>query len=198
MKTQTKKRFFGVVLASVLCSFNVVNAQFAGIFPPPFDDYRTTAPVTAVGIGNFGGANLPQSAFHINTNLSAPSSIFTSGEVFRTTGPTAQDNSWRMFTGAGNGTERFSITTPANSDDAVLSTVQNGAMQFATNGIERFTLSATGEVIINDLKCSDCLVMSNENGQLYSDNQTIKKLEDRITQLEQKLLELENLLANQQ
>ncbi|PCJ25266.1 MAG: hypothetical protein COA97_08050 [Flavobacteriales bacterium] len=103
--------------------------------------------IRRVGIGDFSGfTSAPASAFHINANfLTAVSpfalNTFLPGEVFRTTGPSTNVNAWRMFTGTGNGTERFSITTPANSDDALISTVQNGAMRFNTNGIQRMLIN---------------------------------------------------------
>ncbi|PCJ27363.1 MAG: hypothetical protein COA97_03595, partial [Flavobacteriales bacterium] len=117
------------------------------------------------------------------------------GDVLMTTGPANLDNAWRMFTGTANGTERFSITIPANSDDAVLSTVQNGAMRFNTNGVQRMMLSATGEVLINNLSCANCLVMTKQNGQLYTKQLNIDELLTKIENLEQKLTQLENLLA---
>jgi hypothetical protein len=112
-------------------------------FPPPFN-------IRSVGVGNFFSNGFePMSALHVNTNFLDLSPNFPKGDVFMTTGPANEDNSWRMFTGANNGTERFSITTPANSDDAVLSTVQNGAMMFATNGIQRLHVNENRNTVLN-------------------------------------------------
>lgn len=97
-----------------------------------------------IGIGNFPNGAPPQSALHINTNTPFPTNpFFTQGELFRTTGPANLDNSWRMLTGTGNGTERFSITVPANTDEVVLQTTQNGAMRFNTNNTQRQRLNGS-------------------------------------------------------
>ncbi|CAG0991880.1 hypothetical protein FLAV_02351 [Flavobacteriales bacterium] len=49
--------------------------------------------------------------------------------------------------------------------------------------------------MMNSLACADCLVMTKQNGELYTDNQTIKNLEERIKILEHKLAQLEILLV---
>jgi len=103
--------------------------------------------VYSVGIGNFGGATLPQSILHVNSNLTTFNPSVALGDIFRTTGPANLDNSWRMFTGTANGTERFSITIPANSSDVVLDTRNNGAMKFSTNNAQRMHISANTGVI---------------------------------------------------
>ncbi|WKZ74245.1 MAG: tail fiber domain-containing protein [Vicingaceae bacterium] len=101
-------------------------------FPPPFN-------IRSVGIGNFTSNGALTNAFlHVNSNyllLPSNGSITSLGEVFRTTGPSTNVNAWRMFTGAGNGIERFSITVPANSNNTVLQTQQPGSsIIINTNG----------------------------------------------------------------
>lgn len=97
---------------------------------PAFNNFRS------VGVGNFSSFGFePISALHVNTNFLDLSPNFPKGDVFMTTGPSTNLNAWRMFTGAGNGTERFSITVPANSNDVNLQVSQNGAkMLFNING----------------------------------------------------------------
>jgi hypothetical protein len=58
-----------------------------------------------ISIGN----TAPAAALHVNTNSLPATTLFTPGEVFRTTGPTTNVNAWRMFTGTGNGTEKFNL-----------------------------------------------------------------------------------------
>ncbi|WKZ76032.1 MAG: tail fiber domain-containing protein [Vicingaceae bacterium] len=105
------------------------------------------------GMGNFTNfGTAPGAAFHINENYLTdltPNAInyYLPGEVFRTTGPAANVNAWRMFTGAGNGTERFSITVPANSNNTVLQTQQaNSRMLFNTNGAINRMLIVDGSI----------------------------------------------------
>jgi len=51
---------------------------------------------------------------------------FLPGEVFATSGPSSNINAWRMYTGAGTGTEKFVLYNPATSSDMLLqSTVGN-------------------------------------------------------------------------
>jgi hypothetical protein len=156
--------------------------------------------IRRIGIGNFLGTDAPASAFHINANYLTPlnplaPNTFLPGEVFRTTGPSANVNAWRMFTGAGNGTERFHITVPANSDNANIFTTQNGFLAFGTNNTERLRITAAGEIQIKALACNGCIVTTNQQGQLIADNQLVNKMEERIKMLEEKIAALENLSA---
>ena len=167
------------------------------------DNNNPNTTIRRVGIGDFPPLSPPAAAFHINANLLTEPLItanntFLAGEVFRTSGPSTNINAWRLFTGPGNGLERFSLTVPANSNDAVLSTVQNGAMRFETNGTQRLTLSTNSKIYFHDYTCKDCLLMTREDGELYTDNQIIQSLEDKIKALEKRLLEVESLLAEQQ
>ena len=105
--------------------------------------------IRRVGIGDFSNLNPPAAAFHINANLLTEplvtaNNTFLAGEVFRTSGPSTNINAWRLFTGPGNGSQIFSLTIPANSLDAILSTEQNGAMRFRTNGMQRMFIANGG------------------------------------------------------
>jgi hypothetical protein len=88
-----------------------------GNFPINFEtnsiNRMTITPTGLVGIGQI----TPLSLLHINSNGNT-----INGELFRTTGPSNQTNAWRMFTGAGNGIERFGIFVPTNSNNAILRT----------------------------------------------------------------------------
>lgn len=132
---------------SLVLGINTVWSQLnfiAGTTPPNiFGRTALGGNVQGIGIGSFTNLNLPQSAFHVNTNLLPVSTAFTSGELFRTSGPSNQLNSWRMFTGAGNGIERFRISSLANLNNAELGTVQNGTLDFLTNNTVRTTLLGT-------------------------------------------------------
>ncbi len=70
------------------------------------------------------------------------------GNLFRTDGSSTVANSWSLFTGATTGsvTEKFRLFVPANSNDAVISTIQNGAMQFSTNSTIRMHINQDGTV----------------------------------------------------
>jgi hypothetical protein len=110
------KIHLGICAAIVALSFgiNEGSAQFQIFNAPPLVG-RTQPNITAIGIGNFNTS--PLSALHVNTNLLPANFNFTTGEVFRTSGPLGSTNAWRMFTGAGNGIERFSLFVPANSSN---------------------------------------------------------------------------------
>ncbi len=80
----------------------------------------------SIGIGNFTGAtptDVPHAFLHINSNYSllpANGTILNLGEVFRTTGDSSKTNAWRLFTGFGNGKEKFSLYCPAGTNNFVL------------------------------------------------------------------------------
>ncbi|MCL4816751.1 MAG: hypothetical protein KJZ56_08930, partial [Flavobacteriales bacterium] len=69
------------------------------------DDFPALFNIRSVGIGNFTSNGAFTNAFlHVNSNyllLPSNGTITSLGEVFRTTGPAANVNAWRMFTGAG-------------------------------------------------------------------------------------------------
>ena len=94
-------------------------------------------PITGlVGIGSAFSA--PTSLLHVSdaaTNHSA-------GHLFRSDGINTIDNMWQFFTGASanNINEKFRLVVPANSDQANLQTIQNGAMRFTVDdpNVSRF------------------------------------------------------------
>jgi len=93
--------------------------------------------VRAMGVGAFTSTNHPLAALHVNANLLPGSPDFGAGDVFRTTGPATNINAWRMFTGTGNGTEKFSLFVPAATNNLFLQATQNGHMFFNTNSMIR-------------------------------------------------------------
>jgi hypothetical protein len=102
-------------------------------------------------IGMGGNFLNPLSVLHVNSNA------YNSGEVFRTNGPGTQTNAWRMFTGTGNGTEKFSLYVPASSDHVTLQTEANADMLINTGGnINRIVIkdggvgSASGNIAIGN------------------------------------------------
>jgi collagen type VII alpha len=88
--------------------------------------------------GSLGiGTTTPNSLLHI-------AATSNTGEVFRTTSNTSAGNfnAWRMFTGAGAGTEKFSIytaptTSNPNSKDVIIQATQSGSTM-------RFNVGSTG------------------------------------------------------
>ncbi|MGC9332232.1 MAG: hypothetical protein ACP5DZ_10225 [Bacteroidales bacterium] len=103
--------------------------------------------IRSIGIGHkqmFGGfiegwttGNPPRAALHVNDfYLDDPQSwVFTPGQVFRTDGPSNQDNMWQMFTGNnyGNSTEKARLYVLANSQHFSLQS-STGDMRFHTGG----------------------------------------------------------------
>ncbi|MBP9069375.1 MAG: tail fiber domain-containing protein [Bacteroidia bacterium] len=101
---------------------------------PPF-----SVPVNSEkALGVFQANITPQSFLEVNSTpayMPFPMPGIGLGELFRTNGPATNLNAWRMFTGAGANAEKFSITVPANSNNAEISTMQNGFIHFNTNGL---------------------------------------------------------------
>ncbi|GAB4203789.1 MAG: hypothetical protein Fur0023_11000 [Bacteroidia bacterium] len=152
--------------------------------------------IAKIGIGFFPTAPSIQAKLHINQFLLAPDPS-TNGLLFRTDGNTAQDNMWQIFTGtsATSQTEKFRLFIPANSNNVTLNTVQNANMTFSTNNTPRLQIDSTGKVKIFNLKCNNCFVMSNENGELTvmqaeSIYQKLKEQENKINALEREITEL--------
>lgn len=133
---------FGIYtsIAVMFLSNNWAFAQFQQITFSTNNSWRTQANplVNRVGIGNFpNGTNLP-SVLTINANF-VPN---PTGEVFRTTSnaPAGGFNAWRLFTGAGQGTEMFNINNATGSNNVSLGTVQNGSLDiFSTNPLNAFS-----------------------------------------------------------
>jgi hypothetical protein len=101
--------------------------------------------IRSIGIGHkqmFGGfiegwttGNPPRAALHVNAHYLSNSPAFTPGHMFRTDGPSNQDNMWQMFTGNnyGNSTEKARLYVPANSQHFSLQS-STGDMRFHTGG----------------------------------------------------------------
>src|SRR3989344_6978193 len=117
------------------------------------------------------------------------------GLVFRSVAPAGFTQQWQMFR---DNTQVFRLFNTQNTDDITLETSLNGNLIFHTNATERLRITAAGQVQIQHLACNDCLVMANQQGELYTDNQTIKNLENKIKYLEEKLVLMEKLLAENQ
>lgn len=90
----------------------------------------------ALGLGTI----TPLSFLHLtNFTLGAFS---PQGEMFRTDGNRTIANHWKMFTGtnAANSTEKFRITSIANSGAVEMGTVQSGLLHLITNNQRRITV----------------------------------------------------------
>jgi hypothetical protein len=100
--------------------------------------------IKAVGIGDF--INMQRAALHINANLldapTDPATMFTPGQVFRTDGPSNQDNMWQMFTGPdATATEKARLFVPANTNDFVVQASEIfGTIRFNLGGLQRMIL----------------------------------------------------------
>jgi hypothetical protein len=97
------------------------------------------------GFGNFSGAGAtPQARVHINEFYLLSPWTGLNGNLFRTDGSENVSNNWSMYTGAAAATttEKFRITSLANSDEMELGTVQNGKLNFITNNKTRITVLA--------------------------------------------------------
>ncbi len=144
---QTIKLGIYTAATVLFLSSNLSFGQFQQILFSGNSSWRTqTNPaVGAIGIGQFpNGTNLPSVLTINGTLIPTPT-----GEVFRTIGPSISDNAWRMFTGAGNGTEKFSITTPAGSNNAIIKVTNIGLMNFFTNNNQRMRITSTDQLILN-------------------------------------------------
>ena len=76
--------------------------------------------ITPTGLVSISNGLAPLSLLHLNSNGNP-----IGGEVFRTSGPGANLNAWRMYTGAGNGTERFRLYTQPNNNVFFQTTTAN-------------------------------------------------------------------------
>ena len=121
---------------------------------------HNTAPIRAIGVGNFPTSGDIQARLHVNNfYLNQPNGSYN-GNLFRTDGRATAINQWQIFTGttAANATEKFRLWVPSNSDNAVFTTVQNGNFLWETNALNRMTLygsnnnnggSGDGALVIN-------------------------------------------------
>ncbi|NUM49714.1 MAG: hypothetical protein HUU48_01240 [Flavobacteriales bacterium] len=157
-----KKTIKQVIIATIVSTCTTNNMCFAQFniggmglgdrWGQTNDPGGTNNDIRRVGIGHFNNFNsAPAAALHINANyLTAVNPLapntFLPGEVFHTSGPSANVNAWRFFTGTGNGTEKFNINVPAGSSDVNIVTYQNGFMAFHTNVTERLRITAAGSL----------------------------------------------------
>ena len=92
---------------------------------------ETTTPISAFGIGNFGGASDFAARLHINNFFCNSPSGGLNGLLFRTDGDRTVDNRWSIFSGtsASSQTERFRITTLGSSPywDVDIDNIQSGS-----------------------------------------------------------------------
>jgi len=137
-----------LIFIAILFS-GIAFSQWNIIGTPLWDRYgKTNATwgqnIKSIGIGNF--TYVPRAALHINANLldapTNPVTMFTPGQVFRTDGPSNQDNMWQLFTGPdASATEKGRIFVPANSDDFVLQASQPfGTIRFRLGPMQRMIL----------------------------------------------------------
>ena len=109
--------------------------------------------IKSIGIGHqeaFGGIiegwnedNPPRAALHVNAHYWSNSPAFTPGHMFRTDGPSNQDNMWQMFTGNnyGSSTEKARLSVPANTNDLVVQASEPfGTIRFRLGDIQRMIL----------------------------------------------------------
>ncbi|TNE54876.1 MAG: hypothetical protein EP338_05730, partial [Bacteroidetes bacterium] len=97
--------------------FNILYSQFG---PVPFsanNSFRFFTPNTVdrIGFGNavsFPNGSVLPSIITVNSN----GLTFPTDETFRTNSPGTNNAAWRMFTGPGNGSERFSIYAQPNNN----------------------------------------------------------------------------------
>lgn len=120
-------------------------AQFQPVLFSTNSSWRTQAnpQVGRIGIGNFPNfTNLP-SALTINANL-IPN---PTGEVFRTTSNATGTNvnAWRLFTGAGNGTEKGMIFNYGNNPVAADQT--NFSLQASARDMTFHTLPIVSNTV---------------------------------------------------
>lgn len=146
-----------------------------------------------VGIGR--GFSNPQALLHVSST-----NFISTGEVFRTDGPSTDINAWRLWTGTGaNASEKAAFYIPANSNNFVLQATHQGSnMIFNTGGAnQRMKIDSVGTVTINSLASnSQTLVIANKNGTLTTaDTETILTQSKTIAQLQQKIETLEKTIA---
>jgi|GEM_PF-1834933 len=161
-KTFSKKIFCAVII----CTFSVFQFSFAQLnwqkggnnaLPPgspPTLGTNYNAPLQFLtngterarflagnGFLGIGQTNtfVPLSLLHVNSNGLA------TGEVFRTNGPAANLNAWRLFTGAGNGNEKGMIfnygTNPIVADQT------NFSLQASVSDMSFYTLPITANTV---------------------------------------------------
>lgn len=81
--------------------------------------------ITSAGLVSISnGLSAPLSLLHVNSNGNT-----INGALFSTTCPSTANNFWRMLTGNNNGTEKFRLFVPQNTENVFLrSSTNNGTM----------------------------------------------------------------------
>ena len=169
--------------------------------------------IRSIGIGHklaFGGfipgwsaQNPPRAALHINAHFldAPPSWVFTPGQVFRTDGPSSNDNMWQLFTGANysSATEKGRFYVPKKSNDFYVQ-ASLGSLYFNTNGNNtQMKLDTKGFLTINTLATgNNTLIIADKNGTLVpsdientiAQSNTISELKKQITELQTQVKQL--------
>jgi len=156
MKNQFTKFIYALTI--VICTMsNTLFAQWNWIPTPQWDRWGqtnnlggTVNDIKAIGVGNFIDFNShPDAALHVNTNFLTPTAgiglFFGPGEVFRTDGPSTNLNAWRLFTGAGNGTEKGMIFNYGNNPTVADQT--NFSLQASVSDMSFYTLPITANTV---------------------------------------------------
>ena len=104
--------------------------------------------ITPAGLVSISNGLAPLSLLHINSSGNP-----IGGELFRTSGDAVNVNAWRMYTGAGNGTERFRLYTQPNNNVFFQTTTANAIYGIrtgnaSTNNLRMFVM---GEISGNEL-----------------------------------------------
>lgn len=92
------------IIVFLVCCANIINAQTWNTYPSSsgnnFNQLDENNAIESVGIGDFNGNGIfPSSALHIGTNFMGylpNNTLFSLGEVFRTTCPADISTYWRM------------------------------------------------------------------------------------------------------
>lgn len=119
----------------------------------------------ALGVGNFTSPNGPRASLHVNQLLLPATTLFATGNLFRTDGTSSQANLWTMYTGpnASSTTEKGAIFTQTplvgNTNDFCMRSSTTGPgsgdlVFYTNNNFERMRIKGgtginTGYVGIN-------------------------------------------------
>lgn len=89
-----------------------------------------------VGIDNAS----PAAVLHVD----GTGTTTTTGQVFRTDGPSGSDNQWRMYSGNVASNEKFNITNYSGSSNVGLGTIQGARLDLFTSGSGNPRMSILG------------------------------------------------------
>lgn len=159
MKTKIKIASIVMIVTSCfLCKMSF--AQFNFVTSPLFNRYGYTndgtlaQSIRSIGIGNgFTAANPPRAAFNINANFLLVSTGFPQGDVFRTDGPAAVTNAWRLYTGPTPGaTQKGSLFVLGGSSDFQIQSPAGNLLLNSTGGFVGIgTLTPNNTLQVKDL-----------------------------------------------